>query len=118
LIPPTDTKLCDSVSAAINAIDSKTVSFRQHRNRRIGHHDLDTRKKSLTAQLPNIDLTETDDLLMAIADLLNRVEKFYNHREQKYADGFFNSQDGEELIEFIREAKELREYCEENGIGD
>ncbi len=118
LIPPTDVKLSDSVSVAINAIKTKADSFKQHRNRRIGHHDLDTRKKSSTALLPKIDLTETDDLLRSIADLLNSIEKFYDHSEQKYTNGFFNSEDGEELIEFIREAKDLREYCEEKGIGN
>lgn len=117
LIPNADTTLQTAVAAEITKIDAKVISFRQHRNRRIGHHDLDTRKKRSTALLAELGLTETDDVLANIAGLLNCIEQFYDHNEQSYDEGIYGSGNADDLLEFIKYEQSLQKYYEENEFG-
>lgn len=115
MIPNSDGLLRQAVASDLEDIGSKIVNFRQHRNRRIGHYDLDTRKKCPTALLPDLGLNETDNVLAAIATLVNRIHQFYDKDERCYDEGICGSGDAQELIDFIKYEQGLRKYCEEEG---
>ena len=117
MIPDSDASLSIDVASDLQTIDSQSVDFREHRNRRIGHFDLDTRKKGLTALLPNLGLNETDHVLAAIPSLLNRIHQFCDQDERCCVEGIEGSGDAQALIDFIEYEKRMRKYFEENEFG-
>ena len=83
----------------------KSKPFREHRNRRIGHSDLDTTLKLSTALLPRISLRGCAGALTSIASVLNAVEWHYARREQRYVEGTYGSGNAQQLIEYLEEAE-------------
>ncbi|HUG66777.1 MAG TPA: hypothetical protein VMM76_03430 [Pirellulaceae bacterium] len=117
MIPNSDTSLRQAVDSDLQDIDSKSVDFRHHRNRRIGHRDLDTRKKCSTALLPNLGLNDMDNVLAAFAALLNRIHQFYDQDERCYDEGIYGSGNAQHLIDFIKYEQDLLKYFEEKEFG-
>ncbi len=118
-IPDSDASLRQTLEEDLKNLKSQIADFRQHRNRRIGHYDLDTRKGHPDALLPNLGLNETDDALAAISAFLNRIHQFYDQDENPYdmgikAPGSGNTQ---ELIDFITNEQSLRKYRKEKEFG-
>ena len=117
LIPESAAELRHDMTGDLTDIEAKIAIFRDHRNRRIGHHDLEVRKKRSMALLPKIGLTETTEMLKAISHFLNRIEQFYDHNEQSYHEGQSDSGHVGDLIEFIKDEQSLRKHYEEKEMG-
>ena len=116
IIPESDALLRQTLAADLQNIDSQSAEFRQHRNRRISHYDLDTRKESPTALLPNLGLIETDKVLAAISALLNRIQQFYDQDEQSYEMRIHGHGDAQRLIDFVKNEQSLRQHYKETGM--
>lgn len=117
LIPVADSSLHNSLDPEISVLDSHVEKFREHRNRRIGHHDLDTRRGRSHATVPSLGLNEMEDALSGIATILDLVEKHYDQDEQPYQNGIYGSGNAEELIQFIRREQSLERYFNEKEFG-
>ena len=116
MIPDPDASLRQGLAADLQNIDSQSVDFRQHRNRRIGHYDLDTKKESPTSLLPNLGVSDTDNVLAAISTLLNRIQQFYDQDERCYDMGIHGHGDAQSLIDFVKNEQSLRQYYKETGM--
>lgn len=101
-----------------NKIDEKCGPLRSHRNRRIGHYDLQTRLKQEDSLIPNISLAEGNQLLTAICNLMNVVEKHYDNHEQTYKHGIMGSGNAKDLIEFFDRNIDLEKYFNKKEFGD
>ncbi len=120
IIPDADSTLKGTLKKKklLPIIKDRCKKFRDHRNRRVSHYDLDTRLKRSDALLPGIGIVDADAALKSIADVLNVVELYYDNNEQSYAQGIYGSGDGSELIQFIEHEKELQKYFNNKEYGD
>lgn len=119
IIPDADSTLKETLKRGLlPIIKDRCKSFRDHRNRRVGHYDLDTRLKRPDALLPGIGIVDADAALKSIADVLNAVELYYDNNEQSYDQGIYGSGNASELIEFIGRAKVLQKYYNHKEYGD
>lgn len=75
IIPPADNTSQKTLKSMLPQIEARCAKFRDHRNRRIGHHDLDTRLSRPKALLPAIGINDTDEALHSIGVALNAVER-------------------------------------------
>jgi AbiU2 len=117
MIMPMDNKLCKRLGALQRTIVSCCAPFRVHRNRRIGHCDLNTRLKHHAAFLPGISIADTQKALQSIGVALNAVELHYDGKKMDYQQGIYGSGNGRELIEFIERAKQLQKYYDRHEYG-
>jgi hypothetical protein len=100
----------------LSAVDAACEPFRKHRNRRVGHFDLDTRVKLAGNLLPGISIKETNRALKCIAGFMNAIAKPYGGDVRLYQHGIAGP-DARELLEFIRRANRLEVYFETKEFG-
>ncbi len=118
IIPAADSTLRQRLHNLLPIIKARCKRFRDHRNRRVGHDDLDTRLKRPNALLPGIGMEDADAALRSIGDVLNVIEQHYDSNEQSYDHGICGSGQGSELIDFIKYEKTLRKYYNKEEYGD
>jgi hypothetical protein len=117
-IASADSSLHKTLNSMLPTFKSRCAKFRRHRNRRVGHHDLDTRLKRPHALLPRIEIKDTDEALEAIADVLNAVEMYFDGNQQSYNHGIYGSGGCDEMLECLRDEKKLRRYFNHKEFGD
>jgi hypothetical protein len=118
LIPPNEEILQRSLRSMLPTIEVRCEPFRKHRNSRIGHCDVETRRKRAASLLPEISVEHADETLHYIAEVLNAVERHYDNNEHPYRDGVYGSGNAEELLEFIRRKKDLEDYFNRKEFGN
>lgn len=118
IIPDVDGTLKQTLKNLLPVIKARCEKFRDHRNLRVSHYDLDTRLKRPDALLPGIGIDDADAALKSIADVLNVVELHYDNNDRSYHQGIYGSGDASELIEFIKREKELQKYFKNKEYGD
>ncbi len=118
VIPASDSSLKEPIEKALLDINIRFKKFRDHRNRRIGHHDLETRLKRPGSLLPDIGIDDADSALKCMADTLNSVELYYDQNLRCYGEGIYGSGDAEEFIDFLARKTKLEEYFNRAEFGD
>jgi hypothetical protein len=116
LLPRTDTAKLRNIRNRLSAADVACKPFREHRNRRVGHFDLDTRIKRAGNLLPDIGIKKTDRALRSIGGFLNAVAKYYGEDVRSYQHGIAGP-DAREMLDFIRRANRLEAYFEDKEFG-
>jgi hypothetical protein len=117
ITPLADPIVKQKLNSILRTIDARCRTFREHRNRRIGHYDLETRLKRPNSHLSGIGINDADDALQSIADVLNTIERYYDGNQQPYKEGIYGSGNGEDLLEFIRRKKDLEQYFNQKEFG-
>lgn len=118
LVPASESSLVANLADALKQVDVKCERFRPHRNRRIGHYDLDTRQRQPSARLPAFNLADVDGVLDSFADILNAIESHYNNNTQSYASGIYGPGNADDLIEFVERNEKLERYFQTKEYGD
>jgi hypothetical protein len=118
MIPPGEATIQESLRSMLPGIEVHCEPFRKHRNRRIGHCDVETRLKRSASLLPDIGLNAAEELLHRIAQLLNAVERYYDGNEEPYTEGVNASGNAGELLKFIRRKKDLERYFNRKEFGE
>jgi hypothetical protein len=118
IIPSADSSLHKTLNSMLPTIKSRCAKFRDHRNRRVGHYDLNTRLKRPYAILSGIGVKDADEALEGIADVLNAVEMYFDGNQQSYNHGIYGSGDCGELLECLKDEKKLRRYFNHKEFGD
>jgi hypothetical protein len=118
IIPGTDGALQKSLRSLLTSVDILCKPFREHRNLRIAHCDVEARLKRSVSLLPSIGLNEVDQALASIAAVLNAVEVHYCSNQHSYEEGVHGPGNAEDLIEFIRRKSSLEKYFNRKEFGD
>lgn len=118
LIPTQDSSLAHKVRQLLEGAKTSWEPFRNHRNRRIGHYDLDTVLKKKDQLLLNIEINDVDTALDFIADILNAVQTYYGPDKTTYHCGILCEGNAEELIELLQRNSDLEKYFNEKEFGD
>lgn len=118
LIPSQDSSLAKTLNQMLESGRTPWEPFRSHRNRRIGHYDLNTVLKKTDELLPNVGITDVDSALSLIADILNTVESFYDKDGTTYHRGIYQEGNAKELIEFLQRWDDLEKYYRHKEFGD
>jgi hypothetical protein len=117
LIPSSDSSLIEKIDLLLKDAKHSWDPFRIHRNRGIGHRDLDTVLKKANNLIPSIDIKDTDTALKLIADILNAVEDYYDGHKTPYHHGVTGTGGVQELIELIKRKNDLEKYYEHKEFG-
>ena len=118
LIPSQHPDLTEKLSQMLESAKTPWEPFRSHRNRRIGHYDLDTVLKRTVELLPNVGISDVDTAVSHIADILNEVETFYDKDGTTYHHGIYQEGNAKELMEFLQRSDDLEKYYRHKEFGD
>jgi hypothetical protein len=118
LIPASEQSLLRSLEAEIADLTTHSATLREHRNRRIGHYDLETRVRRANSRLPGIGFNDVDAVLENLSNILNAIERHYDQNAQNYSVGIYGSGNVEDLIEFMQRSEELERYFNRTEFGD
>jgi len=100
--------LIDQLEHDIDEIDMRCTAFRDWRNRRLAHSDLDTSLKVTNDPLPGVSHEDIESALGAIRELMNHVSFHYEDSETLYAE--FKSWSGSDrLINLVQQAIALEQ---------
>jgi hypothetical protein len=116
LLPKSNAAKVRKIRNRLLAVRAACEPFRKHRNRRVGHFDLDTRMRRAGNLLPGISIRGTNRALKSIAGFLNAVAKFYAEDVRSYQHGIAGP-GSRELLEFTKRANRLEVYFEKNEFG-
>jgi len=81
---PTD--LLDDLKEDLAAIKAACTPFRDWRNRRLAHSDLDTSLKVTDEPLPGVSRADIEKALACMRELMNRVSGHFEDSETLYAE--------------------------------
>jgi hypothetical protein len=118
IIPSKDTSLIDEVNQLFESAKSPWEPFRSHRNRRIGHYDLNTVLKKTDELLPGVSISDVDTALSLIANVLNAIETFYDNNKTAYHHGIYQEGNAKELMDFLKRSADLEMYHNHKEFGD
>jgi HEPN superfamily AbiU2-like protein len=93
---PTDLQL------KVDHVISSYKPFKDHRNRNISHHDLDTRKGIAVVPLPPISRIDIEHAVRSSADLINAVEAFFGVPKTDFDKETADRADGDSLLAYLR----------------
>lgn len=100
--------LVANLSQRLESIKAKCDSFRNHRNRRIAHCDLQTAQGSVERFLHGISREMVEDALAEIRAFMNEVQSFFDGSETAY-EHFLAASDGDALIFALKRGYEYGE---------
>lgn len=89
--------------------------FREWRNKHLAHLDLQTAMKTSPTPLPGVSREMIDNALSTLRDYLNAIEQHYDNSECEYQNVVM-SDDGDALIETIRDGLRYEELVQEGSI--
>jgi hypothetical protein len=118
LIPSSDGALLQAIETEVTALTSLIRTLREHRNRRIGHYDLDTRIRRASNRLPGIGLDDMDAILAKLAHILNGLEAHYGQNTAPYSAGIYGEGSAEDLIDFVQRKEQLERDSNRMEFGD
>jgi len=116
LIPAGDAPLIKQTTQLLGNAKASWESFRDHRNCRIAHRDLESVLKKSDELIPTITISNVDAALANIGDILNAIEVFYNGRGTKYQ-RIYGTGDANDLLEFLSRSFELKKYYNHKEFG-
>ncbi|MCC6699544.1 MAG: hypothetical protein IT365_28215 [Candidatus Hydrogenedentes bacterium] len=117
LVSNPDDPLSTRLKNLLSDIDRQVAPFRNHRNRRLGHIDLQTRFKHPDASLPDLSIEEMEKALALMAELLNSIEKYFDHNERPYCQGSYGNGGAKDIVRLIKDHQELERYRDEREFG-
>jgi hypothetical protein len=97
---PTDLRL------KADDVISSYKPFKDHRNRNISHHDLDTRKGVAVVPLPSISRIDIERALRSIADLMNAIEDIFGVARTDFDKETADRADGDSLFAYLRAGRD------------
>ena len=86
----------------LDDVISSYEPFRDHRNRNISHHDLDTRKGIAVVPLPSISRIDIERALRSIGDLMNAIEDLFGVPKTDFDRETADRADGDSLLDHLR----------------
>ncbi|HMF10718.1 MAG TPA: hypothetical protein VKE94_00380 [Gemmataceae bacterium] len=96
-------------AALLQEVEQRCVSFREWRNRRGGHRDLDTALERHARPLPGASREMIEDALQCIRDLMNALLGYFDNGAQKYFPGLDPLGNGDALIACLEHTRAHRE---------
>jgi hypothetical protein len=113
--PAKHPSLAAEAGALLQDVENHCVSFRDWRNRRGGHRDLDTVLYRHARALPGTSRQMIEDALQSISDLMNALLGYFDNGAQKYFAGLDPMGNGNALIGCLEHARayerSLRRQC-------
>jgi hypothetical protein len=110
LIDPVEhPSLAAKARALLQEVENQCVSFRDWRNRRGGHRDLETALDRHARVLPWTSRQMIEDALQSVSDLMNALLGYFDNGAQKYFAGLDPMGNGNALIGCLEHARAYEE---------
>jgi hypothetical protein len=93
----------------LQEVEKRCDSFRDWRNRRGGHRDLDTALDRHIRPLPAASRQMIEDALQSVSELMNALLGYFDKDTQKYFQGLEPLGNGDTLIAYLERARAQRE---------
>ena len=108
-------QLYDRLQKILEKIEDMKTPFKEHRHKRIAHHDLTIRLNENDEVLPGISRQTIEDMLKEIRGFMNAVEYYFNFNEGSTGYEYVITQhDGDTLIGALKKATEYDVLIEDD----